>query len=75
MSCCVSNGTPCIYVLQVVHSLGTMAKLRLTEYEYEGMTFMKEAFPSWALDEIKETLLDDSDVMVATYAKCGEIFS
>ena len=50
-----------------------MTKPQLTEYEYEGMTLMKEVFPAWALDEIKETLLDDSDVMVATYAKCGEI--
>ena len=49
-----------------------MPRLKVTEYEYEGMTMLEEAFPAWGLDAIKETLLDDSDVMIATYPKCGK---
>ena len=49
-----------------------MARIPVTEYDYEGMTMVKEGFPAWALDKIKETLLDDSDIMVATYPKCGK---
>ena len=41
-----------------------------SEYEYEGMV-MSNYFPAWALDQIKETLLDDSDILIATYPKCG----
>ena len=40
-------------------------------YEYDGMT-MLTLFPVKNLDRIKETVFDDEDIIVATYAKCGE---
>ena len=45
---------------------------RGTEYDYEGITFMKEVFPAEVLDKIKETEFDDEDIIVATFAKCGK---
>ena len=43
---------------------------KVSEYVYEGMV-MTNNFPAWALDQIKETVLDDSDILIATYPKCG----
>ena len=51
-----------------------MESPRLTEYKYEGMMMLKEIFPSWALDKLKETLFDDSDIIIATYPKCGKFY-
>ena len=52
-----------------------MESPRLTEYKYEGMMMVEEAFPAWALDKLKDTLFDDSDVIIATYPKCGKFYN
>ena len=50
-----------------------MNKRKASEYEYEGMVMVKESFPAWVLDKMKETLFDDSDIFIATYPKCGKL--
>ena len=44
------------------------------EYEYEGMVMDKIGSPAWAMDMIKETEFDDSDIFVVSYPKCGKGF-
>ena len=48
------------------------AVARCTEYKYEGMVMVEEIYPAWGLDRLKETLFDDSDIIIATYPKCGK---
>ncbi len=41
------------------------------EYTYDGMT-MSELFHKDVLDKIRDSELQDGDVLIATYPKCGE---
>ncbi len=41
------------------------------EYTYDGMT-MCQSYRKEVLDKIRDSELQDGDVLIATYAKCGE---
>ena len=49
-----------------------MAEVKVTDYDYHGMTMSRPFFPPEVLDKLKESTFDDGDILIATYAKCGE---
>ena len=49
-----------------------METTKYTDYKYEGMMMVNEIYPAWGLDKLKKTLFDDSDIIIATYPKCGK---
>lgn len=59
----------------VFHSTMAASTFKIPgEYDYHGMT-MSAAFPADVLDKIKELVLNDDDVVIATYPKSGNYMS
>ena len=49
-----------------------MSEVKVADYDYHGMIMSKPFFPPEVLDKLKESTFDDGDILIATYAKCGE---
>ena len=49
-----------------------MPRMKVTDYDYNGMIMCEPLFPPEVLDKLKESTFEDGDILIATYPKCGE---